>query len=30
VLEDPAAGAAEVLQNSDHIIRATACRPHPP
>jgi hypothetical protein len=30
VLEDPAAGAAEVLHNSDHRIRATACRPYPP
>ena len=30
VLEDAAAGAAEVLQNPDHRIRATSCRPHPP
>ena len=29
-LEDPTAGAAEVLHNSDHRIRATACRPYPP
>ena len=30
VLEVPAAGAAEVLQNLNHRIRATACRPNPP
>ena len=30
MLEDPTAGAAEGLQNSDRIIRATACRPYPP